>query len=718
MSFLQIHDVIEFSAAEDGANAQRLSVLDLPGTQWAVTLDLSDPKSTPQWQPVSELEEEIETGRAVLRDPELAPASCRPVLSAKELTARDRRWKIIKEAAEDEPHIYTPAGRGAHVRRLVDQGCNRNTVLNLLQNYWRGGKTPNALVGKWFLCGGKGKERDAAENKLGRPREFGTETGLNMNKRMRAIQRKLILNMWRKMRALPLSKAYEGFCRIVCYDEIWREGEARPEVVLKPEFVETGPPTIDQFKYHFYRYIDSMRLRREKRGPRNFDLNERGLPGSATAETRGPGSRYAIDATVLDIYCCSRVNPNRIVGRPVLYVVIDVWSRLIVGIYVGIENASWVCAAMAIANVCEDKVEFCRRFGIEIEAHEWPTAGIGDRWLHDGGEVAGEVANALALFLNITLETATAYRGDLKGLVENVFEVLPAIMEPFAPGWVYKDFKQRGAKDYRLEAALTLEDVTHLVILAVLHRNNFVTLKNYDRDAGMPSEEVAPVAADIWRWGIVNRSGRIRTFPREFVNFRLMPEDNAVVDEHGLRFRGTWYLSQEMLDRGWLEKARRKRFRVRISYDPRDANQVYLHMEGTPFGYELCRINEARSRAYEGASFWEVDAEEWDRRQTLAVHRTPELTSSVQTTDRMVRRVEVAKGRQDGPARETAGERLKQLRANKTVERELQRAEDSFLFAPERQPEEARGALPPPEANDDDDYGVDIFDITQGGDRG
>jgi hypothetical protein len=720
LTFLGINDVVEVTPFGEAAEARRFAVLWLsPDGDQAVTIELSAPNSWPQFQLTNELEEEIESGRAQLRDPEPAAASRRAVLSRKELTARDRRWEAIKDAVQNEPAIYTSEGRGALVRDFVEQDYNRNSVLNWFQMYWRGGKTPNALVGNWSRCGAKGVERDGCQKKVGRPRELGDETGLNINRRMRAILRKVIWNLWRKNASLRLSDAYEAFCRIVCYEEVYSEGRALPEIELKAEFRASGPPTIDQFKYHFHRYIDSMHLRRQKRCPRIFDLNDRGLPGSTTSETRGPGSRYVIDATIFDVYCVSRINPKRIVGRPVFYVVRDVWSRLIVGIYVGIENASWVCAAMALANVCEDKVEFCRRFGVDIDPDEWPNAGIADRLLHDGGEVAGAVAETFAQHLNVTLETARPYRGDDKSIAESAFEVLPAKMEPYLPGFVHPDFRQRGAEDYRLEAALTLEDIAAICIRGVLHRNNHVVLKSYDRDAGMPSQEVAPVASDLWRWGIANRSGRFRSFPSEFVRFRLMPEDNATVDEHGLRFRGTWYLSQEMLDRGWLEKGRCKRFKVRISYDPRDANAVYLHMEGTRFGYEVCRINEAISRAYCDVSFWEVDAEEWDRKNTHALLRTKELTSSIQTTHHTSRIVDAAKERQGRPERETAGQRLKHLRVNKALEREMQRSEDSFLFAPEHPAEKAHPALPASvEADDDDNYSVDIFGITQGGDRG
>lgn len=54
-------------------------------------------------------------------------------------------------------------------------------------------------------------------------------------------------------------------------------------------------------------------------------------------ETIGPGSRYQIDATIGDVYLVSEYNRNQIIARPIIYVVIDVFSRMITGVYVGLE---------------------------------------------------------------------------------------------------------------------------------------------------------------------------------------------------------------------------------------------------------------------------------------------------------------------------------------------------------------------------------------------
>jgi hypothetical protein len=716
---LRINDVIELEAPGEGLPAPRLAVLYLTARDGVITIDLSDERSVPVHHSATEIEDEITSGRAKLCGPVVAPASLRPELSEKQIEGRDRRWNIIGKAVLDEPRIYEAAGWAALVRDLVEQGHCRNSVVSWIQMYWRGGKTRNALVGNWHKCGAKGVERPGGPVKLGRPRKRGPLPGVNMNREYRRLAVAVIWREWKNNSKLKLTSAFEIFSDEF-HEEVYTDGKKDPAWELKPEYRKTGSPTIRQFRYLFNQ-IDGIYLRRAKRTPRIYDLNDRALPGSVTAETMGPGSRYIIDATILNVYVRSRINRKRIVGRPVLYLVIDVWSRMIVGMYIGIENASWRCAAMAIANVVEDKVEFCRRYGIEIDPWEWPNAGLCGTLLGDNGEVASKIINSIIQHVNTKVETHGPYRADQKGLLEKMFDVVPAKIGEYLPGWVHPDFRQRGVEDYRLASALDIEDITKIAILAVVNRSNNVTLKKYDRDAGMPSAEVAPYPSDIWRWGIANRSGRFIQIPPQVLRFRLMEEATAKIDAHGLRFRGTWYLSDEMIARGWLDRARPKSFDVKISYDPRDANVVYLHLDGTEFGYEVCSINRARSRAYEDMCFWEVDKEEDDRLEVLAEAVPRELASSI-TNREWTRRIMESAVERTGKSSESRTEQIRGIVENRAAERRLQQAEDAKVFAPESPPATSAPAVPVHPGggghDDDDDYGVSILDIVGGAANG
>jgi transposase InsO family protein len=82
------------------------------------------------------------------------------------------------------------------------------------------------------------------------------------------------------------------------------------------------------------------------------------LHSTATSQALGPGSRYEIDATIADIYLVSNSNPESIVGRPTIYFVIDVFSRLVAGFYIGFESPSYLAAIQALNIAMTDKVKF------------------------------------------------------------------------------------------------------------------------------------------------------------------------------------------------------------------------------------------------------------------------------------------------------------------------------------------------------------------------
>ena len=69
----------------------------------------------------------------------------------------------------------------------------------------------------------------------------------------------------------------------------------------------------------------------------------------------GPGSRYQIDATIGNVYLVSSFNSDYIVGKPIIYFVVDVFTHMITGMYIGFEGPSWAGMMMAIANAASDK---------------------------------------------------------------------------------------------------------------------------------------------------------------------------------------------------------------------------------------------------------------------------------------------------------------------------------------------------------------------------
>ena len=55
---------------------------------------------------------------------------------------------------------------------------------------------------------------------------------------------------------------------------------------------------------------------------------------------------------------------------------------------------------------------------------------------------------------NIKIENTSAYRGDLKGIVERKFHTISGKVKQKAPGAIQKEYRERGAEIIDLDATL------------------------------------------------------------------------------------------------------------------------------------------------------------------------------------------------------------------------------------------------------------------------
>ena len=184
-------------------------------------------------------------------------------------------------------------------------------------------------------------------------------------------------------------------------DRVIDDSTGRELLVPRPD-----TPTLRQFFYWYEKDNDIFQIERTRRTPRVYDKDMRALLGTLTGETDGPGARYQIDATIGDVYLVSRYDRAKIVGRPVIYVVIDVFSHLIVGLHVGFKGPSWVGAMEALTTAIGSKVAFCRRFDIDITDADWPSQGLPVALLGDRGEIADSMIETLINNFGLDVENA------------------------------------------------------------------------------------------------------------------------------------------------------------------------------------------------------------------------------------------------------------------------------------------------------------------------
>ena len=513
---------------------------------------------------------------------------CENDLKEKDKSKRDKAWDIIKDLIYLEPEIYNKSERRNFINKAAKiNNVHSNTVVKYLKRYWKRGMTKNTLIPDYYYCGGSGKEKNAGEIKRGRKRRSNIlDVGINVDEEVKKIFRIAINRYYYNSSKKTLTLAYEYMIKDF-FSEDYKidNGLKKPIIKTRNEI-----PTFNQFRYWFNKERNIKKEISTRISAKKYEQIGRTIIGSSTKEALGPASIYQIDATIGDIYLCSSYNKNWIIGRPIIYSVMDVFSRMIVGIYIGLEGPSWLGAMMALVNTVKNKVEFCKEYDIEINEEEWPIHYLPDTILTDRGvEFVGMKVENLINVLGVKMQNTSPYRGDLKGIIEQQFNILNnQRIQPFLPGAVDPNTRERGDKDYRLDAKLNMKEFTQIIIRCVLYHNNHHLLKYYSREEMMIEDDVKCVPNELWNWGIKNRSGRLRYIDEDIVKLNLMPSDFATVTPKGIQFKGILYASSEALKERWFEKARRNgSWRIEISYDPRNMNFLYIKKDsGTD--YEKC----------------------------------------------------------------------------------------------------------------------------------
>lgn len=203
-------------------------------------------------------------------------------------------------------------------------------------------------------------------------------------------------------------------------------------------------PTYGQFLYYYRKNRDVVRKLISREGIGEYQKNARPLLGKGDAGITTIGY-FEIDATVADIYVVSRFD-RKPIGRPVLYVAIDIASRMIAGIYVGFEESA-EAVLTCLANAACDKVDFCKEHGISITADMWPSKGLpGTIYTDRGSDFASFRVKELCSTFNMEITTLPPYRPDLKGYVERAIGCIQERYILYVP-MVYQNTAKFPTKD-------------------------------------------------------------------------------------------------------------------------------------------------------------------------------------------------------------------------------------------------------------------------------
>ena len=600
-------------------------------------------------------------------------------LSDAEKKRRDYAWEIVSYVwtqVEQEQQLYITKYRQKTIQNaMAVYKVSYNTVKNYLVEYWQGGKVRNSLLPNYNRCGAKGKELKAGNVKRGRPRKNEGKVGVNVDDHIKKVFQIGLNRFYYNEKQNTLKTAYELTIKNFFTEEKIDQNGIIVPVLKDPSNI----PTYRQFLYWFKKMNNLKREVSKRKGSRVYHQKFRAIIGDSTQEAAyGPGTVWQIDSTPLDIYCVSSSNRNIIVGKPLLHLAVDVFSRVIVGFSLSFESLNAYSGAMvALLNSMTPKKEFCKTYGIEIEEDDWDVACIPQKIFTDRGELNGKQIEGAIEGLGIDIQNSSSYRPEMKGIIEQALHRIQLKMKPHVQGALVHGnrIRERGERDFRLQANLTIDEVTAILIQCILFHNNHHVLNDYELSEDMLAEGIEKIPKQIWNFGIKHQKGRLRTLPEEVIKMNLLPQDTATITAKGLRYKKLYYASEYSLKNNWFESARLNgSSKITIRYDPRNLSEVYIPYENGNGVHVLTLLEHLTKYSEKGIDEIDQIIDYESKIDTQSKNR--ELQEKMKLFDAIERIV--AKGEQKTEAErdntESNTSKLQGIRENQKRERELERA--------------------------------------------
>lgn len=502
---------------------------------------------------------------------------------------------LLNPDGTENTDILCESKRSELVRARADElKMSKTTIYRYLSLWWTQGQSKLVLIpgsarnGKSKLIGTMGR---------GRPSSDGHYQTFQMSAEDIEVAKKFIGKRYVKRAHATLTSVHRD---LIAEHYSFEDGDGN--ITMRPEGEH---PSIHQLRNILKNQFTQEDVIRGKFGDKEFEREHNPMVGSALEEAVAPGHIYEIDATILDLFLVAIANRECIIGKPTLYLIYDRKTRLCVGFYLGLENASWTSAMLAILSIAADKRALCEKYDHPYDPRHWPADGIfPSKFLGDRGEMASFNSDRICDGMESTISNTQALLPIRKGLVESQFRATHAAIKSNAPGYEPpREAKKRRGRKYHLDAALTLEECTKL-ILGVIIEHNTTIMKNYELSPEQTLAEWSAIPSELWSNEVEHNgcSGTRHTY--DYLRMQLMPRDKAIVTQEGISFHGCHYASKDKTIRQWMIQAGlKKKFKVECSYDPRLVNKIIVHgAGGKTYSCELAKGSEK----YEGYSFAEV----------------------------------------------------------------------------------------------------------------
>lgn len=266
--------------------------------------------------------------------------------------------------------------------------------------------------------------------------------------------------------------------------------------------------------------------------------------------------RVEADHTPLDINVLHD-ETRTLLGRPTLTVLIDHYSRMVMGFQISFEEPSYAAAAMAIGSAILPNEDLLEIYGVE---GDWPAHGVMELLVADNGTEFWSANLDMAVSeVGSVLQYAPVRSPNYKGVVERFFGTLRTMLIDSLPGKT--NGVGKGSDEYiaAKEAKLTLSEFKKIFLnwlVNVYHREPHGKAEKSPLDLwGDSAREFPVVGEDVKR-----------------IETALMCSDTRTLQRSGIQFESLVYNSDPLRDIYRREGS----VELLIKYSPFDVGHIYV----------------------------------------------------------------------------------------------------------------------------------------------
>jgi putative transposase len=496
----------------------------------------------------------------------------------KEVMADFLNYEKLRES------LLTKGGLGGLVDAAVlATGASRGLVYKLWSILCRLGISERSLLPRHDLCGAPGQNRPCDPGGRKKPGRKSTMERLTklagnqlppMQAGISSEWRRLILLADRKISS-PKPKFFDRHKQILeskfVREYLVKDGKRIAVYPPQGEF-----PNLQQVRRVLKIEIPRLQRLLDSTTRGHYQRSMRGMIARNYKGVSGPGHTWAIDSTIADIYLRSSINRAWLIGRPIVYIIVDVWSTAIVGFYVCLMGPKWETAKISLFSAAADPNLLADLWQYQPLLTLNPAPSLPAVLLCDRGEYLSRAASVTGLRLLPCLSYTPPYRPDLKGLVEVLHRCEKDRQYLWVPGAIDARRKEYELRKFNPnDGVFTVQEYVHY-LYRIFSEYNLIADRKKRLDTHMIAAGVMPSPAGLWRWGHEMGIGTRRYFPESELIANLLPMEQGRVARDGVRFSGLHYESEQVNEEQWTAFARNfGSWKINAHYFPGSVSRIW-----------------------------------------------------------------------------------------------------------------------------------------------